>query len=156
MVTNKNAVSYSFFEPLSDEQRAFIKEGVVDIYEVFTSRVAEGRGMKQDDVKAIAQGRVWTGKAALENGLIDELGGLDLALQYAAETTGIDTYRIKEFPVFENDLDKMLEELGLAKTKESILKEELGEANYKILKEVKTRSQRKGIQLLFPFDVDIK
>ncbi|MEP5338678.1 MAG: signal peptide peptidase SppA [Algibacter sp.] len=156
VVTNKNAVSYSFFEPLNDEQRAFIREGVIDIYEVFTSRVAEGRGMKQDDVKAIAQGRVWTGTAALDNGLIDELGGLDLALKYAAEIAEIDAYKIKEFPVLEKDLGKMLEKFGLVKTKESILKEELGEENYKILKEVKTMSQRKGIQLLFPFNMEIK
>ncbi len=156
VVTNKNAVSYSFFEPLNDEQRAFIREGVVDIYEVFTSRVAEGRGMKQDDVKAIAQGRVWTGTAALKNGLVDELGGLDLALQYAAEVAEIDSYRIKEFPVFEKDLEKMLQDFGLVKAKETILEEELGVENYKLLKKVKAMSERKGIQLLFPFDTDIK
>ncbi|MCL4133560.1 UNVERIFIED_CONTAM: hypothetical protein GTU68_041614 [Idotea baltica] len=156
VITNKNAVAYSFFEPLSDEQRAFIKEGVSDIYELFTARVAEGRIMKQDNVKAIAQGRVWTGTDALDNGLVDELGGLDQALKYAAALTEIDTYSIKEFPVFEKDLDKMLEEFGLAKTKEGILKEELGEENYKILKELKTMSERKGIQLLFPFSLDIK
>lgn len=156
VVTNKNAVTYSFFEPLNDEQRAFIKEGIVDIYELFTGRVAEGRSMTQEDVKAIAQGRVWTGNDALKNGLVDELGGLDLALQYAAQQVELDSYRIQEFPVFEKNLDKMLEDFGLAKTKESILIEELGEENYKILKEVKAMSQRKGVQLLFPFDVEIK
>lgn len=156
VVTNKNAVSYSFFEPLNDDQRGFIKEGIVDIYELFTGRVADGRGMTQDDVKAIAQGRVWTGNDALKNGLVDELGGLDEALKYAAEKAEIDAYKIKELPVFEKNLDKMLADYGLVKTKESILMEELGEENYKILKEVKAMSQRKGIQLLFPFEVEIK
>ncbi|GAA4898463.1 signal peptide peptidase SppA [Flaviramulus aquimarinus] len=156
VVTNKNAVTYSFFEPLNDEQRAFIKEGVFDVYELFTTRVADGRSMTQDAVKAIAQGRVWTGTDALANGLVDELGGLDLALQYAAEASGIEDYNIKEFPVFEKDLDKMLEELGIIKTKETILKEELGTDTYNMLKKVKAISQKKGIQLLFPFGTEIK
>ncbi|WP_147676839.1 signal peptide peptidase SppA [Algibacter pacificus] len=156
VVTNKNAVTYSFFEPMNEEQRAFIKEGIIDIYELFTNRVAEGRGMDQDDVKAIAQGRVWTGADAVNNGLVDELGGLDLALKYAAEAGGIEDYKIKEFPVFEKDLDKMLQDYGLVKAKETILKEELGEAQYRIYKDVKARTQRKGIQLLFPYNTDVK
>ncbi|GAA4947591.1 signal peptide peptidase SppA [Algibacter agarivorans] len=155
VVTNKNAVTYSFFEPLNDEQRAFIKEGVSDIYELFTSRVAEGRNMKQDDVKAIAQGRVWTGTDALNIGLVDELGGLDLALQRASEAAEIEDYKIKEFPIFEKDLDKMLEEFGLIKAKETILKEELGEDTYMMLKKVKAMSEKKGIQLMFPFGTEI-
>lgn len=155
VATNKNATTYSFLEPLSDQQRAFIQEGVSNIYELFTNRVAHGRAMKQDDVQEIAQGRVWTGLDALNNGLIDQLGGLDEALNYAATLVTIDAYSIKEFPVFEKDLDKMLEDYGLVKTKESILKAELGEANYKILKKLKTITQRKDIQLLFPFDFDI-
>lgn len=154
--TNKNAVSYSFFEPLSEEQRFFIKEGVSDVYELFTKRVAEGRGMTQDNVKNIAQGRVWTGNSALENGLVDEIGGLDAALHYAAEVSGITDYKIKEYPVFRRDLDEVLEGFGLIKSKESILMEELGEEHYKILKEIKSLSKQKGIQLLFPFDTEIK
>lgn len=159
VVTNKNAVTYSFFEPLNDEQRAFIKEGIVDIYELFTSRVAEGRGMEQDAVKAIAQGRVWTGNDALKNGLVDELGGLDLALQYAAEAAEISDYKIKEFPIFEEeDLAKALmnQLINGSKTKEAILKEELGEENYKLLKKIKAMKEKEGIQLLFPFSTEIK
>ncbi|MCL5130249.1 signal peptide peptidase SppA [Algibacter sp. L4_22] len=156
VVTNKNAVTFSFFEPMSEDQHAFIKEGIIDIYELFTKRVADGRDMNQDDVKAIAQGRVWTGNDALENGLVDELGGLDLALKYAAEAAGIEDYKINEFPIFKKDLDKMLQEFGLVKAKETILKDELGEVQYNIYKEVKAHAQRKGIQLLFPYSLDVK
>ncbi|OEK08635.1 signal peptide peptidase SppA [Flavivirga aquatica] len=155
--TNENAVTYSFFEPLSDKQRAFIKEGIINIYELFTKRVADGRAdLTQDDVKAIAQGRVWTGVDALNNGLVDELGGLDLALKYAAEAAEINDYKIKELPIFEKDFDKMLQDFGIIKAKETILKEELGEDTYKLLQEVKSMSQRKGVQLRFPFSTEIK
>lgn len=156
VTTNKNALAYSLFEPMSDTQEAFIKESINDIYELFTNRVATGRNMTQDDVKAIAQGRVWIGNDALKNGLVDELGGLDVALQYAAEAAEIEDYKIKEYPIFEKDLDKILQDLGLAKAKEDILREELGEANYKILKEIKSMTKRKGIQLLLPFSTEIK
>lgn len=155
--TNKNAVTYSFFEPLSEEQRAFIKEGINDVYELFTQRVADGReGLTQDDVKAIAQGRVWTGSDALNNGLVDELGGLDDALKYAAELAEIEDYRIKELPVYEKTIEELVEGFGLIKSKESILEEELGVENYKILKEIKTMTEQKGVQLLFPFNTEIK
>ena len=156
VVTNKNAVTYSFFEPLNTEQRRFIKEGILDIYDLFSTRVAEGRNLTREQVETIAQGRVWTGADAVKNGLVDELGGLDLALQYAAEAADIQDYKIREFPVFEKNLDKMLEDLGLAKAKETILAEEFGEENYKLLKEVKRLSQKKGAQLSFPFSTEIK
>ena len=156
VATNINAVTYSFFEPLNDNQREFIKEGILDIYDLFSRRVAEGRNLSREEVENIAQGRVWTGTDALKNGLVDELGGLDLALQRAAEAAEIQEYQIREFPVFEKSLEKMLQDLGIAKTKETIMTEELGEENYKMLKELKRLSQKKGVQLLFPFSTEIK
>ena len=156
VTTNKNSVDYSFFEPMQDEQREIIKEGVVDIYELFTNRVATGRGMKQEAVHEIAQGRVWTGTDALNIGLVDELGGLDLALQRAAEAAKLDTYKIQELPIYEKDFEKMFESFGLIKTKEELLTEELGIQNYRILKKMKNITQMKGTQMLLPYDIEIK
>ncbi|MEL0456572.1 signal peptide peptidase SppA [Flavobacteriaceae bacterium SZ-1-7] len=156
VATNKNAVTYSFFEPLNDGQRQFFQESILGTYELFSKRVADGRGISLGDVESVAQGRVWTGADALKNGLVDELGGLDLALQRAAEAAEIEDYQIKELPIFRRNLEEILEKFGLAKTKETILKEELGEENYKLMKEVKAMTQRKGIQLLFPFSTEIK
>lgn len=154
--TNKNSIIYSVFEPMSDAQEMFIKGSINDIYELFTHRVAEGRGMTQDNVNAIAEGRVWTGVDALNNGLVDALGGMDLALKYAAEAADIEDYKIKELPVFEKDLEKILQSFGLTKAREDILKEELGETNYKIMQKIKSMSKKEGIQLLFPFSTEIK
>ena len=156
VTTNKNSVDYSFFEPMQDEQREIIKEGVVDIYELFTNRVATGRGMKQEAVHEIAQGRVWTGTDALNIGLVDELGGLDLALQRAAEAAKLDTYKIQELPIYEKDFEKMFESFGLIKTKEELLTEELGIQNYRILKKMKNITQMQGTQMLLPYDIEIK
>jgi len=156
VTTNKNSIDYSFFEPMKDEQRAIIKEGVVDIYELFTNRVAVGRGMTQEDVHEIAQGRVWTGADALNIGLVDELGGLDLALVRAAEAAKLEEYKIKELPVYEKDFGKMFESFGLIKTKEELLKEELGIHNYRILTKMKNITQMQGTQMLLPYDIEIK
>ncbi|MBD0832116.1 signal peptide peptidase SppA [Aestuariibaculum sediminum] len=156
VATNKNTVKYSFFEPLSDRQHDIIKEDIIQTYELFTSRVAEGRQMKKADVDSIAQGRVWSGTDALKIGLVDELGGLDLALKYAAEAADISEYSIKEFPIYKKDLDKILRQLGLAKAKENLLKEELGEEVYGLIKQLKAMQQRKGLQLLLPYNLDFK
>lgn len=156
VITNTNAVTYSFFEPLSEAQHKYIKEGIIDIYDLFSTRVSNGRNLTRAQVEEIAQGRVWTGSDAIKIGLVDELGGLDLALKRAAEAANIEKYRINEFPVFEKDLDKMLRQFGLVKAKETILEEELGTENYKLLKEIKALTNKKGVQLLFPFSTEIK
>ena len=62
---------------------------VENVYEDFISNVAERRGMEKQAVDAIGQGQVWTGVDALENGLVDQLGGLDDAVDVAAELAGI-------------------------------------------------------------------
>ena len=67
-------------------------------YELFTSRVADGRKMKQDDVKAIAEGRVWTGEQALERGLVNELGNLNDAIAEASKAAGTEKYSIGCYP----------------------------------------------------------
>ncbi len=155
VVTHTNAITYSPFEVLNDRQRDFIKEGIIDIYGLFTKRVADGRDLTAEEVEAIAQGRVWTGKDALQRGLVDALGGLDLALKFAAEAAEIEDYKIKSLPVFEKKLDEMLEEFGLVKAKTELLKAELGEESYKLYNEIKRYTKREGAQLLFPFSTEI-
>ncbi|WP_422106336.1 signal peptide peptidase SppA [Winogradskyella sp.] len=156
VTTNTNAITYSFSKPLSENQHKYIKEGIIDVYDLFLTRVADGRGMTKDDVNTIAQGRVWTGSEAIDIGLVDELGGLDTALKKATELANIEDYAIKEFPVFKKDFMESLSQLGLMKTKEELLKEELGEDGYKVWKEIKTHTQREGVQLLFPYGTHIE
>ncbi|MCH2192930.1 signal peptide peptidase SppA [Kordia sp.] len=156
--TNKNSVDYSVFEPLSDEQRALIKEGIEDIYDLFTQRVADGRGMTQTSIDEIAQGRVWTGNDAVKIGLVDEIGGLDKALQAAAEVANLSEYDILELPVYEKDLQSIINQYtgGYIQTKEEILREELGDKNYELLQKMKKLTQMKGPQLLLPYEIEIK
>lgn len=74
----------------TEAERANVQKGIDAFYELFTRRCAEGRGLDQDSIKAIAGGRVWTGTDALKIGLVDELGGLDAAIAKAADLRGLD------------------------------------------------------------------
>jgi len=79
----KNATMWSTMTPWTDDQRAVVLGMMEDVYKVFVGRVSEGRGKTYDEIHAIAQGRVWTGAAAKERGLVDAMGDLDAALAEA-------------------------------------------------------------------------
>ena len=81
---------YSPVTRFSDAERAKVQEHVDAIYEQFLAKAAEGRETTRDVVHAVAQGRVWTGRQALEHGLVDDLGGLSRAIALAKEQAGID------------------------------------------------------------------
>lgn len=156
--THKNASGYSVFSPLKDETRAIIQEGVEKVYTTFVSRVAAGRKLSFDQVDAIAQGRVWSGSEALKNGLVDEIGGLDAAIKYAAKLGKTTDYSTKNYPEYEKDFSKILARLGLpfASTKEEFIKEELGEENYRVIQRIRRVSQLKGTQVIMPYEINIR
>ena len=111
VTTNKQALQYSPFEPLNNSTRNEIKEGINQVYQTFLMRVADGRGMTKEEVHKIAQGRVWSGVEANAIGLVDHLGGLDLALERAAALAEIEDYRLTTYPKFDDDLESILEGL---------------------------------------------
>lgn len=154
--THKNALTYSFLEPLSTEQRQFFMDGIYDVYDMFTQRVADGRGLTQERVKELGEGRVYTALDAKDIGLVDDIGGLDLALQYAAEAAGIEAYKVKEYPKIEMKLDEVFQNFGIIKSDESLLREQFGDEIYETLSKIKATTQRKGIQLITTYPTDIK
>ncbi len=81
---------YSPFRVFTRAERAKVEEQMQATYELFVSRVAEGRASTPQKVDAIAQGRVWSGRQARELGLVDELGGLDRAIELAREHAKLD------------------------------------------------------------------
>ena len=155
--TNKQSVGYSPFEPMSDEFYQVTKEGVEEVYTTFVSRVAEGRSMSFAAVDSIAQGRVWSGKEAVANGLVDELGGLNEAIDAAAELAEISDYRTTNYPRFSRDFEDAFQPFSIVKTqKDQLLKEELGDAQYKVYQSLKKLKKLRGIQARMPFDIQIK
>lgn len=156
VTTNDNAIQYSLYEEMSESQEDYIRESILEVYDLFKSRVADGRGMTLDEVEEIAQGRVWTGEEALAKGLVDELGGLDAALKYASEQVDLEAYQIKEYPEFEVDVQRILRNYGITQTASDFLKETVGEELFYMLEQAKEQTERKGVQLLFPYSTKIQ
>lgn len=155
--THKNASGYSVFEPISEDFKNVTLESIDNIYKTFVTRVATGRKMSFAQVDAIAQGRVWTGSDAIKNGLVDKLGNLDAAIKHAASLAKSKEYRTENYPEYKKDFNKVLEALAGAKiykSKETIMKEEIGEENYMLLQKIKKINNRKGIQMLMPYELN--
>lgn len=155
--TNSHSV-FSLNKKLSDEELQITQEEVDNIYQLFLKRVADGRGMKVEEVHKIARGRVWTGEDALENGLVDEIGGLNEAITYTKKKIGSKRGELIYYPkVKENKLESFIEmieeeEEGASLKSNSIL-------NHRYLKEIGITVQKiealKGIQMRLPYDVKI-
>ena len=155
--TNKQSLGYSAFEPLSDDFKNTLKESIEDVYTTFVNRVSKGRNMTFVQVDSIAQGRVWTGVEALENGLVDQLGNLEDAIVVAAELADVTDYKTTNYPRYKKDYKDSFKRLPFIKaTKENFIKEELGVENYNIYKNIKQFSNLKGIQARMPFVIEIK
>ncbi len=156
--TNKNAVDYSLFEPMTDSFRATVQESIEEVYGTFLERVAKGRGITKAQADSLAQGRVWSGVDAQRLGLVDELGGLDDAISGAAKMANIEQYGVKKYPRYKTGFEKLMEDLGGAstKTKDDLIKDEIGTEFYSLLKQLKSAMQQKGVQARMPFALDIK
>ncbi len=96
----------SFDESESAMMQAMIERG----YDLFISRVAEGRGITKDSVDVIGQGRVWTGEQAIKIGLVDQLGNLEDAIAEAAKLANLEKYSTDSYPAPSNFIDKLLNE----------------------------------------------
>jgi protease-4 len=121
LTRGKNADLFSEYRPWSDEERATFRALMVSFYEEFIRKAAEGRKKSYEDVDAVAQGRVWTGTEALRHGLVDKLGGLDVAVGLAKERAKIDKGQ-------EVNLVVMPERKGLLETILERQEEEVGES----------------------------
>ena len=114
--SNDHADMLGMMRPLTPNEEAYMQASVERIYTKFTSIVAEGRDMTVEAVDEIAQGRVWTGAEALEIGLVDQIGTLEDAIEYAAMSiegvTSVDDVQIAAYPKPQTTLEMLLEAFG--------------------------------------------
>ena len=148
--TNKNADFGNITEPLSDYQKEMMQKYVGNTYNDFTTLVARTRGLRQSYVDSIGQGRVWAGADAIEIGLVDELGGLDKAIAYAAEKANLTEYSLKDYPKQKDMMEMLLSGNMPEPYTKALLKNKLGK-NYTYLETVENMSKLDGVQALMPF-----
>ncbi|MBF6627592.1 MAG: signal peptide peptidase SppA [Proteiniphilum sp.] len=152
--TNEFSDFGNMTRPFNDQESQLLQNMIDRGYDLFLTRCAEGRNMPKDSLALYAEGRVWTGNQAKEIGLVDELGGIEKAIEIAAEMANLGkSYVIFEYPRMRSMIDELLnpvkEDLA-ART----LKEYLGESYelFMILKDIKEQDY---IQARIPFDLNI-
>ncbi len=141
--------------PLNPAERSFIQNSIDTIYGAFKGRVAEGRKLSLIMVDSIAQGRVWTGSDASKIGLVDRIGNVKDAINCAARMSKLKSFSIKEYPEKKTFLEELFE---TAKTDVSVkmVKEEIGNEQYFLMKKLKQVKQMMGIpQAKLPFTLEI-
>lgn len=154
VTTHSNSLEYSLFEKPSESFIKEARETVENIYDVFLSRVATGRNMTVEQVNEIAQGRVWSGREALQNGLVDEIGTLNEVLTFASKENGLDTYNIESYPIFRTSLKEIFQAYPIS-VKASALEEEIGKEAYQVYQKIKNLSQQEGVQARMLFEVNL-
>lgn len=121
--SNKHGDMMSLMRPLDKDEQAYMLRSVEDIYEKFVSTVSEGRHMEKDFVDNIGQGRVWTGSDALAISLVDEIGGIEDAIRYAAICGGdvnLANWSVTGYPKPQTTLEMIMEMFNKSNPEENI------------------------------------
>ncbi|SMD43631.1 protease-4 [Aquiflexum balticum DSM 16537] len=140
---------------ITEMEKSVFQGQVEEGYDVFLTRVADGRNKSKEDVMKVASGRVWTGNQALENGLVDVLGSLEDAIAIAAEKASVsDDYRVvyypQEKPWFERILNQFSNDVQVF-----YQQQKLG-SFYPIYEQIENVKKHQGIMVRMPFDIVIQ
>jgi protease IV len=153
-MTNKLSDFPNVTRPLTSYETILFERQIDKIYNNFLTIVSEGRKIERSQVDSIGQGRVWCGRDALKLGLIDQFGGLNNAIQLAANLASVTDYNIWSLPAQKEPFQQILDELtGNVST--GRMEKELGEYYpvYKYLKQIK---DYQGVQARLPYEMTIK
>ena len=148
--TNQFADFGDISRPFTEQERAIVQRYINNGYELFTRRCADGRKMKQDDIKKIGEGRVWTGIHAKQIGLVDELGGLDAAIAKAKKLAKLDEASVMNYPAKTTVLEQLMEEMQGTSYADKQIQQALGDY-YPIWSSMKNVRQKTGIQTALPY-----
>lgn len=148
--TNQFADFGDIARPMNTGEQALLQGYINRGYELFTKRCADGRGMTVDAIKAIAEGRVWTGAHAKEIGLVDQLGTLDDAISVAKEKAQIESYTLMSYPAKPNVLDQLMNQAKSGSYADAKLKEAFGEY-YNMLAPIRRLKTEGSIEAAMPY-----
>jgi protease-4 len=153
--TNKFSTFGSMSRPFNEEEMSYLNKYIQRGYELFRSRVAEGRKMSVEEVEKIAQGHVWLGQDALKIKLVDALGGLDDAIKKAAELAKLDKYHSVAYPEPEGWETQLMKQFNDNNYIEAQARLVLGEY-YEPFMLLRTMDQQNAIQARLPFYLKVK
>ena len=152
--TNKHSDVGTILRGATTDEYAYIQQSVEHIYDVFITKVATGRKTSKNNIDSVGQGRVWSGADAIKINLVDELGGINDAIAYAAKQAKVTDYKLVDLPKQKDPLQELL-----GNTKEEMetrsMKSNLGET-YLYVKQIKNVLQLKGVQARLPYEMIIE
>ncbi len=159
-ITETNANS-NLFSPLTGTTPKFkevLHETIEEVYDLFLDNVAQNRHVSKAEIDSIAQGRVWSGVKAKENGLVDVLGDLDTAITIAAEKAQITEFNLLELPKKKTEIELIIEKFGGEKEMqiEALIQKNLGIDLYQSYKEVNYLKNSGTIHLKLPYTIELK
>lgn len=160
--SNKHTDMYSLMRPFDDAERDYMQASVENIYDKFVNTVAEGRGLEADYVDSIAQGRVWAGSDALKIGLVDEIGTLEDAINYASALAGDpsrSSLNVVEYPKPLTSLEMLMEMLGQTSPEETVFSGTPFESVAEVLNDWSRRVKKNPADVVFariPYAIDIQ
>ncbi len=141
--------------PLTAPERNFIQASIDTIYNIFKTRVANGRKKDIVYIDSIAQGRVWTGKRGIGVGIVDRTGTLQDAVACAARMAKISDYRTKEYPEQKSWLEELTTQSFSMQAQQKALIKDIGVDQYNLLKKVNQLKEITGVpQSRLPFTLD--
>ena len=152
--TNKMSDAISINRAFTPDERNLMQNYVNRGYELFVKRCAEGRKMKPEQIKAIAEGRVWTGEDALKIGLVDKIGGLNDAIKMAVDKAKLKSYNVSEYPEKEDFATKIMKNFS-KDIQTSLLKSQLGD-QYNAFQQINNLGRINGIQARMSYDLIIQ
>ena len=153
--TNPYADFGNLTRPMNDGEKGLMQMYVNNGYELFLTRCSDGRGISMEELDKIAQGRVWTGSTAKELGLVDELGGLDKALEIAIAKSGVDAYTIMNYPKKEGFLENLMNTNPGNYIKARMLNGKMGDV-YRQFSIIENFDKIDRIQARVPFELNIQ
>ena len=152
--TNKYSDFGATYRPMNTEERAILQRYINNGYELFTKRCAEGRNMNIDSLKAIAEGRIYSGTDAMRLGLVDEMGGLEEAIAFAAKKANISNYTLKYYPSVKSWIEQ-ISDIFSTSVEERIVKSQLGE-NYRLFRTIQRAQTTTGIKAIMLYSITVK
>lgn len=154
--TNRNSTFGNVMaRPFNDEELGYLQGYVNRGYQLFRQRVADGRHQKTEDIEKIAQGRVWLGSDALKIKLVDQLGGLNQAIEKAASLAKLKEYHTKNYPAVPSWTEQFMASVGRKSYLDEQLRLTLGDL-YEPFIMLRNMNEREVLQARIPFVLNIK
>lgn len=154
--TNANSNMFSILNGVSPGALSIMQKSVESTYSRFVHFVTQNRKKTFEEIDAVGGGRVWTGTRAKQIGLVDELGSITDAIDFAAKKAKLNKYSISSYPAKSTPLEQFLKNMSEDEISAKLIKNKIGADNYKIFEHITNPTMQSGIMMQLPYDIKIK